>query len=170
MLSLDFGLEPHEAFKRELHRMATEVADLSVSSFYEGIDPRFFFLLEELHGGEVCDEEGRVVDPAGHNLRRRFKVLAHHPPETWVEQCLWHFLDRLELRQMERDLDREVAAIGPDADEIVEARILGLSRDISRRKEEFARREQELAEEAKEVRRLAGENGTSGLAAGGTRI
>ncbi|MCE1236336.1 MAG: DNA primase [Hyphomicrobiales bacterium] len=169
ILALDFGLEPHEAFKRELHRMATEVADLSVSSFYDGIDPRFFFLLEELHGGEVTDEAGRVVEPSGRHLRARFKVLGHHPPETWVEQCLWHFLDRLELRQMERDLDREVATIGPDADETVEARILGFSRDIARRKEEFARREQELAEEAKEIRRAHGSGGPSGLAAGAPR-
>ena len=169
VLALDFGLEPHEAFKRELHRMATEVADLSVSSFYDGIDPRFFFLLEELHGAEVIDETGRVVEPGGRHLRARFKVLAHHPPETWVEQCLWHFLDRLELRQMERDLDREVAAIGADADETVEARILGFSRDIARRKEEFARREQELAEEAKEIRRTHGAAGSTGLAAGAPR-
>lgn len=168
VLALDFGLEPHEAFKRELHRMATEVSELSVSSFYEGIDPRFFFLLEELHGAEVVDAEGRVIEPSGGRLRSRFKVLAHHPPETWVEGCLWHFLDRLELRQMERDLDREVAMIGVDADETVEARILGMSRDIARRKEEYARREQELAEEAKEIRRSHGELvPAGGISAGG---
>ena len=60
IMALDFGLEPHEAFKRELWRMATEVSDLSVSSFYAGIDPRFFFLLEEVHGAEQTDEGGRV--------------------------------------------------------------------------------------------------------------
>mgnify|MGYP001765229040 CR=1 FL=1 len=167
IIGLDLGLEPHEAFKRELWRMATEVSDLSISSFYDRIDPRFFFLLEELHGAEVVDEEGRVIEPSGGRLRQRFKVLAHHPPETWVEGCLWHFLDRLELRQMERDLEREVGAIGPDADERVEARILGMSRDISRRKEEFSRREQELAEEAKEIRRSHGDAAPAGIAAGG---
>ena len=103
---------------------------------------------------------------SGSRLKDRFKVLVCHPPETWVETCLWHFLDRIELRQMERDLERDVAQIGPDADETVEARILGLSRDISRRKEEFHRREQELAEDAKEFRRLRDLNG-GGVAAGG---
>ncbi len=165
LMGLDFGLEPHEAFKRELWRMATEVSDLSVSSFYEGIDPRFFFLLEEVHGAEQSDEAGRAIRPSGWHLRERFKVLECHPPETWVETCLWHFLDRMELRHMERDLERDVAQIGPDADEAVEARILGLSRDIGRRKEEFHRREQELAEEAKEFRRANGSSG--GVAAGG---
>lgn len=169
VLALDFGLEPHEAFKRELHRMATEVTDLSVSSFYDGIDPRFFFLLEELHGAEVTDASGRVVEPGGGHLRAHFKVLRHHPPESWVEGCLWHFLDRLELRQMERDLEREVAEIGADIDEQVEARVLGLSRDIARRKEEFARREQELAEEAKEIRRAQGEPPRAGMAGGAHR-
>lgn len=165
--SLDFGLEPHEAFKRELWRMATEVSSLSVSSFYEGIDPRFFFLLKELHGEEITDGDGRVLTPRGSRLRDRFKVLRFHPPETWVETCLWHFLDRLELRHMERELEREVLQVGADADETVEARILGLSRDIARRREEFGRREQELAEEAKELRRVHARNG-NGVAAGGT--
>jgi DNA primase len=166
MIGLDFGLEPHEAFKRELWRMATEVSDLSVSSFYEGIDPRFFFLLEELHGSEVTDGAGRVTSGRGDRLKERFKVLKFHPPESWVETCLWHFLDRLELRHMERELEREVSQVGADADESVEARILGLSRDIGRRREEFSRREQELAEEAKEIRRAQGANG-GGIAAGG---
>lgn len=168
IMALDFGLEPHEAFKRELWRMATEVADLSVSSFYSGIDPRFFFLLEEVHGAEQSDEEGRVVRASGSRLRERFKVLTCHPPETWVETCLWHFLDRIELRHMERDLERDVATISADVDEVVEARILGLSRDIARRKEEFQRREQELAEDAKEFRRVRGQvAATGGIAAGG---
>lgn len=165
IMRLDFGLEPHEAFKRELNRLATGLDDLSVSNFYAEIDPRFFFLLEEVHGAEVTDGEGRVIEPGGGRLRSRLKVLKVHPPETWVEGCLWHFLDRLELRQMERDLEREAAQIGPDADEVVEARILGLSRDIARRREELARREQELAEEAKDIRRLAGDRG-EGAAAG----
>ncbi len=167
IVGLDFGLEPHEAFKRELYRMATEVTDLSISSFYEGIDPRFFFLLKEVHGEEVADEAGRVVSARGARLKDRFKVLRFHPPETWVETCLWHFLDRLELRQMERDLEREVSMVGAEADEAVEARILGLSRDIGRRREEFGRREQELAEEAKEIRKAHGVNGGGGIAAGG---
>jgi len=166
MIDLDFGIEPHEAFKRELWRMATEVSDLSISSFYEGIDPRFFFLLKELHGEEVTDGEGLVVSGRGARLKERFKVLKFHPPESWIETCLWHFLDRLELRHMERELEREVSQVGPDADEGVEARILGLSRDIGRRREEFARREQELAEEAKDIRRAHGANG-GGIAAGG---
>jgi len=166
IMALDFGLEPHEAFKRELYRMATEVSDLSVTSFYEGIDPRFFFLLKEVHGEEIADEAGRVSQASGCRLRDRFKVLRFHPPEAWVETCLWHFLDRIELRHMERELEREVAMVGPDADEAVEARILGLSRDIGRRKEEFVRREQELAEEAKEFRAARGDL-TKGVPAAG---
>ena len=168
LLELDFGLEPHEAFKRELDRLASRSDDLSVSSFYAEIDPRFFFLLEEVHGAEVVDEDGRVIEPSGGRLRSRFKVLKFHPPESWVETCLWHFLDRLELRQMERDLEREVSQVGAEADEAVEARILGMSRDIGRRREEFARREQELAEEAKDIRRAHGESApATGIAAGG---
>ena len=166
IMALDFGLEPHEAFKRELYRMATEVSDLSVTSFYEGIDPRFFFLLKEVHGEEICDETGRVSTASGARLRDRFKVLRFHPPESWVEICLWHFLDRIELRHMEHELEREVSMVGPDADEAVEARILGLSRDIGRRKEEFVRREQELAEEAKEFRAARGVTQKGGVAAG----
>ncbi len=152
IVKLDFALEQHEAFKRELYRMATETTDLSVSSFYEGIDPRFFFLIEELHGAEVTDAEGRIVEHRGDRLRERFQVMRFHPPQTWVEACFMHFLDRMELRQMEKELAADRDHVGAEVDERTWARVLELTRDISRRKEEFARREQELAEEAKVFR------------------
>lgn len=152
MLDLDFGIEPHEAFKRELTRIATDCEDKSVATFYQGIDQRFFFLMKEIHGDDEVDGDGRVATKRGHRLRDRFPILKFHPPEDYVERCLWHFLDRIELKAMERHLDHEVAHVGPDADETVETRILELSREIVRRREEYAHREQELAEEAKLIR------------------
>jgi DNA primase len=163
---LDFAEERHETFKRELYRMATETSDLSVASFYEGIDPRFFSLIEELHGGEVTDEQGRVIEQRGDRLRARFQVLRFHPPETWVESCFWHFLDRIELRQMERELAADRDHVGADLDQSTWERVLELTREIARRKEEFARREQELAEEAKDFRR-AGDVSPVAMAAAG---
>ncbi|TBW37648.1 DNA primase [Siculibacillus lacustris] len=167
IVGLDFALDQHEAFKRELYRMATEVADLSVSSFYEGIDPRFFFLLKELHGEEVVDASGRVIEQRGDRLRERFQVLKFHPPETYVETCFWHFLDRIELRQMERELKADGEMVGTEIDQRTWERVLELTKDIARRKEEFARREQELAEEAKEIRAVHGPAATGGIAVGG---
>ncbi|MEJ1160431.1 DNA primase [Prosthecomicrobium sp. N25] len=156
MLDLDFGIEPHELFKRELTRIATEFEDRSPSTFYRGIDQRFYFLMKEIHGEDVVDPDGRVVTGRGHRLRERFPILKFHPPEDYVVRCLWHFLDRIELKAMERHLDQEVTNVGPDADETVETRILELSREVVRRREEYAHREQELAEEAKLIRAAFG--------------
>lgn len=155
-IGIDMGLEPHEAFKRELYRIATEFDDLSVSTFYSGIDQRFFFLLKEIHGDELADGDRRVVVHRGHRLRERLPILRFHPPVTYVEALLWHFLDRIELRHMESDLEYAFSQVGADCTMEDEARILGLSREIGRRREEFARREQELAEEAKLIRAAFG--------------
>ncbi len=156
MIGLDLSIEPHEAFKRELYRIATEFEDRSASTFYTGVDQRFFFILKEVHGDEVIDSDGRIISHRGHRLRERFPILKFHPSEDYVNRCLWHFLDRIELKHMERHLDIEVKTVGPDADEAVETRILELSREIVRRREEYARREQELAEEAKLIRAAYG--------------
>ena len=156
IIGIDLGLEPHEAFKRELYRIATEYDDLSVSTFYTGVDQRFFFLLKEIHGDEVVDGDRHLVQVRGHRLRDRLPILKFHPPLPFIETILWHFLDRIELRHMEADLERAFAECGPDATLDDEARILGLSREIGRRREEFARREQELAEEAKLIRAAFG--------------
>lgn len=162
MIDLDFGIEPHEAFKRELTRIATDCDDKSVAQFYSEMDQRFFFLMKEIHGEDEIEPDGRVVTHRGHRLRERFPILRFHPPEDYVARCLWHFLDRIELKAMERDLDRAVAEVGPDADETVEIRILELSREVVRRREEFAHREQELAEEAKLIRAAFGADKDTG--------
>lgn len=156
MLDLDFGIAPHEAFKREMTRIATEFDDKSAATFYKGVDQRFFFLLKEIHGEDEVDPDGRVVVHRGHRLRERFPILKFHPPPDYIARCVWHFLDRIELKHMERHLDHEVATVPADADETVETRILELSREIVRRREEYAHREQELAEEAKLIRAAFG--------------
>jgi DNA primase len=156
IITLDFGVAANEAFKRELYRIAIDNLEHAVTSFYESIDPRFYFILDEVHGGEKTDGEGRVSFARGHRLRERFPILRFHPPESYIETCLWHFLDRIELKQMEADLSREVADCTSDVDETVADRIVTLSREITRRKQEYHRREQELAEEAKLIRAAFG--------------
>lgn len=156
IITLDFGVAANEAFKRELYRIAIDNLEHAVTSFYDSIDPRFYFILDEVHGGEKTDGEGRVSFARGHRLRERFPILRFHPPESYIETCLWHFLDRIELKQMEADLSREVADCTSDVDETVADRIVTLSREITRRKQEYHRREQELAEEAKLIRAAFG--------------
>ena len=117
IIGLDFGVAANEAFKRELYRIAIDNLERAVTSFYDSIDPRFYFILDEVHGGEKTDGDGQVTIARGHRLRERFPILRFHPPESYVETCLWHFLDRIELKQMEADLTREVADCGADADD-----------------------------------------------------
>jgi DNA primase len=162
LIDLDFGVEPHEAFKRELYRIVTELSDKSVAAFYSGMDQRFFFLLKEVHGEETTDQQGKIVAQRGHRLRERFPILRFHPSEDYVSRCLWHFLDRIEVKHMERHLEAEVMSAGADIDEALETRVLELSREIRKRNEEYARREQELAEEAKLIRAAYGSGPPAG--------
>lgn len=146
-----FLLPAHEGFKRELYRLAADL-DGPVAIDLSAVDPRFFFVVRDVYGEEERDGEGRLVRARGARLTERLPVLKLRPPPVFVEACFTHFLDKLDLRTMEADLDQELGSIGADCDEADEARILGLTREIARRREELARSEQELAEEARRLR------------------
>lgn len=156
LVTVPFAHDVHERFKRELYRLATELDELSVASLYSRVDPRFFFVLKELHGDDV----GEVGAARNSRLRERLPILGFHPPAPFIEAIFTHLIDRLELRTMEQELETEVSSVGADCDAEVEGRILSLSREIHRRREEHARADQELAEEAKAIRKAFGSDGS----------
>ncbi len=63
-----------------------------------------------------------------------------------------HFLDRLELRVLEGDLDVDIAQADQDLTAEGEARILALSRELVRRRQAFQDEDRDLADQAKEIR------------------
>ncbi|WP_075215385.1 DNA primase [Mongoliimonas terrestris] len=148
----EFRVQALEDFKRALYRIAVDLDGTSVASFYEGLDGRFYFVLNEVHGDETRTDFGAVL-PRGHRLRERLPILKFHPGQTFVECCFEQMLERLSLRALAADIEHDMANVGAETGEDAVARLMELSRELNRRREELARREQELAEEAKAIRR-----------------
>ncbi|WP_181708529.1 DNA primase [Chthonobacter rhizosphaerae] len=147
----EFKVKALEDFKRALYRIAVDLDAASVASFYEGLDGRFYFVLNEVHGDETRTDFGAVL-PRGHRLRERMPILKFHPSQRFVENCFESMLERLSIRSLAADIEHDMDDVGADTDESAMARLFELSRELNRRREELARREQELAEEAKAIR------------------
>jgi DNA primase len=150
----EFRVRALEDFKRALHAIAVDLDQTSVSSFYDGLDQRFYFVLNEIHGDEVR-RDGVVLQPRGHRLGERLPILRFHPGLAFVEVCFELMLERLSLRALAADIEHDMGAVSADTDEAAMARLMELTRELTRRREDLARREQELAEEAKAIRQAA---------------
>jgi DNA primase len=148
---LDFHVTALEDFKRALYRIAVDFDADSVSGFYERLDARFYFVLNEVHGDELKRDDGVSIG-RGHKLRERLPILRFHPPESFVETCFDLLVERLSLRALAADIERDMKTVTAETEESVAAYIYELTRDLNRRREELSRREQELAEEAKAIR------------------
>ena len=122
-----------------------------MSDFYAGLEGHFYSVLDDVHGDEVRRSDGVTVG-RGHRLRERLPILRFHPPEAFVETCFELLVERLSLRGLADDIERDVRSVTADTDDAVASYVFELSRDLNRRREELLRREQELAEEAKAIR------------------
>lgn len=153
---IEFAVDLYEQFKQELFRIAFEYDEFSAATLYRSLDPRFFFVLKEVHGEATAAENGKPPRNRGFQLHERLPILKLHPSSVYIEQCLSHFLDRLEIRALEQHLDEEISNLNPDAGEAAEGTIISLSRELNRRREEYARQENHLAEEARAIRSAFG--------------
>ena len=138
-----FSFDPHERFKRTLLSLAIDEGEVTPARLRVALEPGLDTLLGEVYGRSG----GR-----GERLSHRFPILAFAPPEGFVERCLMHFLDRLELRVLEADLDVDIAQAGQHLTAEGEARILALSRELVRRRQTFQDEDRDLADQAKEIR------------------
>ncbi|HUG63424.1 MAG TPA: DNA primase [Methylomirabilota bacterium] len=148
----EFRVGALEDFKRALHAIAVDLDETSVSSFYDQLDARFYFVLNEVHGDEVRGEAGMTTAPRGHRLRERLPILRFHPSLPFVETCFELMLERLSIRALAQDIEHDMSEVDADTDEEAMTRLIELNRELSRRREELVRHEQELAEEAKAIR------------------
>jgi DNA primase len=73
---------------------------LTVQSIYTSLKPRFYEILESIHGGE---REGR---PWGYRLLQRFPILKHDPPRDFISRCLDHFIAIIHLHELDDDIAR----------------------------------------------------------------
>lgn len=139
-----------DRFKEELHRIVVDMDKGPVAALYEEMDPRFFDVLRQFHASATSEVQGDAARQRA--LWVDQPILKFRPPENFVDDYLELLLDQLELRSMRDELNHDVAAATDDLDAATEARILELTRDVNRRSEEIARRERELAEEARAIR------------------
>jgi len=138
-----------ESFKREIYRIYDEFHDMQVITFYNQIDKDFKDILADVHG-YVDVQTNR---PIAVNLFKRFPLLRLEPPDYFVDRCLNLFFDTLHVRQLERELVEiysDAQLIGADAEL---ERATNLARVHVEEKAAVARRDYELAEEAREIRR-----------------
>lgn len=153
--AIPFVSADFDRFKEELHRVVIDVDNGAVADLFENIDPSFFEVLHRVHAATPSGGEG------GAHRRTLWvdqPILRFRPPEHFVDAYLELLLDQLELRTMRDELRYEVTAAGDDLDAVTEARILELTRDVSRRAEEVSRRERDLAEDARAIRAAYGAN------------
>lgn len=139
-----FSFEPHERLKRAVLSFAIEGDEIQPEALRTGLEPDLGTLLDDVYG--------RAGERVGACLLGRFSILAADPPPGFVERCLVHFLDRLELKVLEADLEIDIAQADHDLTAEVEARILALSRELVRRKQSFQDEDRDLADQAKEIR------------------
>ena len=101
-----------------------------------------------MHGVEVRDGNGKVIHPWGWRLagRRRVHQLVYKPSRLFLERLFQSYLNVLEVRETEKDLEREMATLSAGVDEGAFHRIQYLTNELHRRREENLREEQELSE------------------------
>lgn len=156
MTGLRFSLPHHGRFRDELERLTTTLDRHDAVEVAAGADPRFFAIMREVYGETDGNGPGRPS-----RLLKRVPFLRYQPPESFVEDYFAHLLDRFDLRSMEAELEEEVAAVDADFSADQEARILTLTREIALLRERFARRDHDLAEEARQIRAAFGDPGVA---------
>lgn len=147
--SLPFADPLHAGFRNALCRVARDFNSLTAAQLAEGVDDSFYKILHEVM---TADEAGAQKHGDFSGLYQRFPLLKATPPEDFIEAAFLHFLDQIELMALEQELKQELAAAEHAFDELAWNRIRGLTQDLSRRREECAREEGELAERAKKLR------------------
>lgn len=149
--SLRFSGELHQQFRDALCRIAGDLEGAPVADLAYSLDGPLQDLMAEMVG-----DKGQVSQPrkgaAFSALVQRFPLLRTDPPEDFVEAVFLHFLDVLELRTLETELEAEMATADAEFDENTWNRIRAVTQDLSRRREECVREEAELAERARKIR------------------
>ena len=148
ILDLPFQKSSLEAFKHVLAHIIFDKEAHSYSDIYSHCPEDLKGLLDDMHGIEVREPDGKVIHPWGWRLagRRRVHQLAYGPSRLFLERVFQSYLNVLEVREIEKDLNREIAQLSGAVDDDVFARIQTMTNELHRRREENLREEQELSE------------------------
>jgi len=122
-----------------------------VAVIYQRLSPAYYDVLDDVHG------DNAERSKRGHRLIRRFPILEALPPEEFIDHCIEHFVSVLQVDQMTHELSEMTRGANadspPDADVLGE-RLGSMVRDLHAARAAVELRDRELADEAKEIRRL----------------
>jgi DNA primase len=156
ILALPFQRASLEAFKHVLAHIILEKGAQHYRDIYSQCPDDLKGLLDELHGVEVRAGDGSVVHPWGWRLagRPRAHQLSYGPSRLFVEQLFENCLNVLQVREVELDLQREMAQLNAQnsVDEQLFTRIQILTNELHRRREENIRDDQDLAEQYNQMK------------------
>lgn len=161
---LPFTNDLHLQLRDVLCRIVDELEGTPISDLTSAFDEPLRDIMFEMMLETIGLQEQKKAEFSA--LNHRFPLLKSKPPEDFVEAAFLHFLDVLELNALEEELSVELASADEQLEEQSWMRIQALSQDLSRRREECAREESELAERAKKIR-VNGSQGASETAATG---
>jgi len=151
--ALRFSDPVHQRFCDTLCALVNGLEETPVATVVDGLDETSRQLMAEVIQCEGPSSDGAVSRHGAFSaLAQRFPLLKVDPPEDFVEAAFLHFLDVLELKALEQELEREMEAAETELDEASWHRMQAITQDLSRRREECAREEGELAERAKKLR------------------
>ena len=138
-----------EAFREALYELLIVYKELSVQLIYDRLKPLFYELLQDLHG-DYAPQKSR-----GHRLFQRFPILKVDPPHEFVSRCLDHFVHILLVEQMATEIDELMKATDNDSSEEQSMHLMETIRDYQLQQEQIKNADMALAEEAKEIKRVA---------------
>jgi DNA primase len=156
--------ELHIGVRDALCRIVDDLETAAIADLIASFDDPLRDVMHEMVLETIGLQEQKQAE--FYALNHRFPLLKANPPEDFVEAAFLHFLDVLELNALEEELQSELNAADDQIDELAWQRIQALTQDLTRRREECAREEGELAERAKKIRSNGDAGGASQVAAG----
>jgi DNA primase len=145
-----------EGFRQALYDLLIMNAELSVQLIYARLTPAFYEILQDIHGERTANR------PWGYRLFQRFPILRVDPPHDFVSRCIDHLIQVLRMGQVADEIN--LLKNSSDSDE-ASMRLLELVRDYQVQCAFVNNTDSSLAEEAKELRRVALGSVEWGLAA-----
>ncbi|GAB2183871.1 DNA primase [Roseibium sp. LAB1] len=147
---LPFANDLHRQLRDILCRIVDDLEATPISELTSAFDEPLRNIMGEMMLETIGMQQQRGAEFSA--LIHRFPLLKSNPPEDFIEAAYLHFLDVLELNALEDELSAELATADEQLDEHSWMRIQALTQDLSRRREECARDEADLAERAKKIR------------------
>lgn len=147
---LPFANDLHRQLRDILCRIVDDLEATPISDLTSAFEEPLRNIMGEMMLETIGMQQQRGAEFSA--LIHRFPLLKSNPPEDFIEAAYLHFLDVLELNALEDELSSELATADEQLDENSWMRIQALTQDLSRRREECARDEADLAERAKKIR------------------